>query len=110
MVRGVDRETLDGLPIKWFEETSRILRKEKYKLRPSRRVYIPKPNGKWRPLGISSPRDKIIQQSLRVVLEVVIEPKFLDASHGFRPKRGCHSALKSIRDWKGGDLILRRGY
>ena len=101
MVRGVDKETPDGLPVKWFEDASRLLRYEAYKLRPARRVYIPKANGKSRPLGISSPRDKIVQQALRIVLEIVLEPKFMETSHGFRPKRGCHSALKSIRSWQG---------
>ena len=101
MVRGVDHETLDGLPMSWFEKTSKELMQERYKIRPVRRVYIPKENGKTRPIGISSPREKIVQQSLRLVLETVLEPKFLETSHGFRPKKGCHTALKTIRDWKG---------
>ena len=92
MVRGVDSNTLDGLPISWFNETSKQLNEEKYKPKPSRRVYIPKANGKLRPLGISSPRDKIVQQAFKIVMEMVLEPKFLDSSHGFRPRRGCHSA------------------
>ena len=55
MVRGTDRETLDGMPIQWFNDTSKSLISETYKFRPARRVLIPKPNGKKRPLGISSP-------------------------------------------------------
>lgn len=106
MVKGSDNETLDKLPRTWFEETSKKLTEEQYDMRPSRRVYIPKANGKLRPLGISSPRDKIIQQSMRLVMEEVLEPKFLTCSHGFRPKRGCHTALKEIREWKGVPWLL----
>ncbi len=54
-----------------------------------------------RPLGISSPRDKIIQQAMRLTLETLLEPLFSDHSHGFRPSRGCHTALREVRDWKG---------
>lgn len=98
MVRGSTPETLDGISPKWFEETSRLLRLEKYKFRPSRRVYIPKANGKKRPLGIAGGREKIIQQAFRIVLETILEPKFLPSSNGFRPKRGCHSALEAVRN------------
>lgn len=101
MVVGSDNVTLDGITEEWFEGASKELRVESYQPKPSRRVYIPKANGKMRPLGISSPRDKIIQQAMRVVAEIVLEPKFLDSSHGFRPKRGCHTALREIRSWKG---------
>lgn len=97
MVRGSDSQTLDGLPVSWFEETSRQLRCEEFDFKPARRVYIPKANGKLRPLGISSPREKVIQQALRMVLETVLEPKFSSCSHGFRPKRGCHTALKAVK-------------
>jgi group II intron reverse transcriptase/maturase len=101
MTEGVDKLTLDGINEDWFNMTTEALLKDTYKPNPVRRVNIPKPNGKTRPLGISSPRDKIVQQAMRLVLEVVLEPKFKDTSHGFRPNRSCHSALKNIRDWKG---------
>lgn len=106
MVKGVTKETLDGITIEWFNKTSLSLRKEHYRLKPNRRVYIPKPNGKLRPLGISSPRDKIIQQAMLMVMETVLEPKFHDTSHGFRPKRGCHTALRAVRSWRGVPWII----
>jgi len=101
MVEGTDSQTLDGINLKWFRDTSGSLLFESWNPKPSRRVYIPKANGKMRPLGISSPRDKIVQQAMKLILEVILEPKFSDFSHGFRPKRDCHSALCEIRKWKG---------
>lgn len=101
MVHGSDQETLDGLSMKWIKDVSNSLITESYDPKPARRVYIPKSNGKMRPLGISSPRDKIIQQAMKLVIEVILEPKFKNSSHGFRPNRGCHTALREIRNWKG---------
>lgn len=101
MTNGIDQETPDGLDMKWFSETSRLLVREAWNPKPARRVYIPKTNGKMRPLGISSPRDKIVQQSMKLTLEAILEPLFSNLSHGFRPKRGCHTALREIRNWKG---------
>lgn len=98
MTPGSTKETLDGITQQWFFETSEKLKKESYVPKPARRVYIPKANGKMRPLGISPPRDKIVQQAMRLVMEEILEPKFHDSSYGFRPKRGCHGALKNIRD------------
>jgi group II intron reverse transcriptase/maturase len=101
MVKGTDKETLDGIQLQWFEEMSKQIRIESYRPRPARRTYIPKANGKMRPLGISSPRDKIIQQAMRIVMEEILEPRFHNTSHGFRPNKGCHSALQTIRTWRG---------
>lgn len=101
MREGIDKQTLDGISEEWFNETSEKLKRNTYKPNPARRVNIPKANGKTRPLGISSPIDKIVQQSMRLVLEAVLEPRFQDTSHGFRPKRGCHTALKTLRGWTG---------
>lgn len=97
--KGSDSELLDGIPRTWFHSTSKKLKAGSFNFRPSRRVWIPKPHGGLRPLGIACPRDKIVQQSARLVMEHVLNPKFLECSHGFRPKRGCHSALKKIRSW-----------
>lgn len=101
MVPGSTEETLDGISREWFVETAHKLVSESYTPAPSRRVFIPKANGKMRPLGIGSPRDKIVQQSMRIALEMILEPKFLHTSHGFRPKRGCHTALSQVRSWTG---------
>lgn len=101
MTPGADRETLDGISNTWIANTSQDLIHESYQPNPARRVYIPKPNGKKRPLGVSSPKDKIVQQAMKLVLEIVLEPKFSNLSHGFRPGRGCHTALREVREWKG---------
>jgi len=101
MVPGTDKETLDGISKEWFMSTSKKLINESFQPKPARRVMIPKANGKMRPLGISSPRDKIVQQAMRIVMEIVLEPKFKATSHGFRPRKGCHTALEEIRSWKG---------
>lgn len=101
MTAGTDKLTLDGISIKYIDDLHDKLKNESWIPQPSKRIYIEKANGKKRPLGIPSPRDKIVQESMRKVLENVLEPKFLDCSHGFRPSRGCHSALKKIRYWNG---------
>lgn len=94
MTPGVSPETLDGISKENFEKISRSLRDESFSFAPSRRIQIPKGSGGSRPLSIASPRDKIVQEAMRLVLEAIYEPLFLDSSHGFRPKKGCHTALK----------------
>lgn len=103
LAEGSTKETLDGLNETWFEETSQRIKDGSYKFEPARRVMIPKPGKSGlRPLTISGSRDKIVQQAMKMVLEQIYEPKFLDTSHGFRPTRGCHSALENIRmNWTG---------
>ena len=96
MTRGSKKETLDGLDMKWIEKLGSELSKGTYNFSPARRVMIPKGNGKTRPLGINSPREKIVQKALSVTLEQIWEEKFCNTSHGFRPNRSTHSALREI--------------
>jgi retron-type reverse transcriptase len=95
---GVDAQTLDGINLNWIQNTSKLLLAGKYKFKAARRVYIPKKGkNKKRPLTISSPRDKLVQQAMYLVLNAIYEPSFLESSHGSRPGKGNHTALKSIK-------------
>ena len=90
---GADRDTADGFSEAKVEKLIASLADERYCPKPSRRIYLKKPNGKRRPLGIPSFSDKLVQEVLRMVLEAVYEPIFLETSHGFRPGKSCHTAL-----------------
>lgn len=90
-------DTLDGLDKNWFIKTSEGMRNGLFKFSPARRAYVPKPNGKLRPLTMPSPRDKIVQEGMRFLLQIAFEPTFSTHSYGYRPGLGCHSALKSIK-------------
>lgn len=95
---GADSTTLDEISLSWFNEVSKELKAGKYKFKPARRVYIPKPGKNTkRPLTISSPRDKVVQQAIYIILNAIYEPSFLDSSHGSRPNKGTHTALKDIK-------------
>lgn len=95
---GVEDDTADGFSIEKIERIIQSLADESYSPKPARRVYIPKSNGKTRPLGIPTFTDKLVQEVLRMILEAVYEPVFLDYSHGYRPKRSCHTALVSAKN------------
>jgi group II intron reverse transcriptase/maturase len=109
MTPGTDNKTLDGISPEFFTKLSKDIRSEKFQFKPTRRLYIPKPNGNLRPLGIPSPRDKIVQKAMELVLNLIFEPRFLDTSHGFRPYRSCQSALKQVAKWNGYDYAIE-GY
>lgn len=98
MTPAVNPETLDGISKEFFADLSIRLEDESFKFAPYRRIRIPKANGGYRPLTMASPRDKIVQEAIRIILQVIFEPTFLNVSHGFRTNRSCHSALKYIRD------------
>jgi group II intron reverse transcriptase/maturase len=90
-------DTLDKIKNKWFVKTASQMRNGLYQFSPARRIHIPKPNGKLRPLTMPSPKDKIVQEGMRFLLETVFESVFRNSSFGFRPNLGCHAALKDIR-------------
>ncbi len=101
MTKGTTDETVDGMSMKKIEKLIDDVRHERYKWRATRRVYIPKKNGKQRPLGVPTWSDKLLQEVIRMILEAYYEPQFSKSSHGFRPQRGCHTALSDILVWKG---------
>ncbi len=95
--RGVDEDTADGFGSRYVRGLINDLADGTYKPKPARRIYIPKANGKTRPLSIPSFRDKLLQEVMRMFLEAIYEPNFSDFSHGFRPNRSCHTALKQAK-------------
>jgi group II intron reverse transcriptase/maturase len=102
MTPGVSGGTADGMSEAAVDEIIDFMRFERYRFAPARRVYIPKKNGKLRPLGIPSWRDKLVGEVVRLILEAIYEPSFSSRSHGFRKGRGCHTALRQIREtWTG---------
>jgi group II intron reverse transcriptase/maturase len=99
---GATSDTADGMTMEKIAAIIEALRFERYRWTPVRRVYLPKANGKTRPLGIPTWSDKLLQEVIRLLLEAYYEPQFSDRSHGFRPNRGCHTALSEIkRTWTG---------
>jgi group II intron reverse transcriptase/maturase len=104
---GVTNESIDGMSLKRIDVILRDLEEGVYRWSPARRTYIPKTNGKKRPLGIPTWRDKLTQEVMRQCLECYFEPIFRDSSHGFRPERGCETALVTIKkQWRAVDWFI----
>src|SRR5438477_12608952 len=106
MTPGTDEETLDGFSLEAIREMIREMKAEQFRFKPVRQQFIPKPNGKMRKLGIPCVRDKIVQEVIRLILEAIYDsphaPYFQETSHGFRPQRSCHTALREVRThWTG---------
>lgn len=94
---GIVPETLDGLSDEWIMETIKSFKDESFQFKPGRRIEINKPNGGKRPLTIAPPRDKIVQEILRMIFEAIYESNFSSNSHGFRRGKSCHSALRQVK-------------
>ena len=102
MTPGVTQETADGMSMEKIGAIIDAMRHERYRFSPVRRIHIPKKNGKLRPLGLPSWSDKLVGEVVRLLLEAYYEPQFSDRSHGFRPGRGCHTALREVANtWTG---------
>ena len=98
MTAGTDGKTIDAMSLERIDRLIATLKDESYQPKPSRRTYIPKKNGKLRPLGIPSIDDKLVQEVVRMLLESIYENSFEDTSHGFRPNKSCHTALRMIQN------------
>jgi len=104
---GVDGQSVERFAAKaddYLSELATALREESYCPQAVKRVEIPKGDGKLRPLGIPTVKDRIVQQAVRLVFEPIFESRFCDGSYGFRPERGCHDALREVA------RLLKEGY
>jgi retron-type reverse transcriptase len=112
MTPGTTEETVDGMSLAKIEKIINDLRYERYQWTPVRRTYIEKKNStKKRPLGIPSWSDKLLQEVIRSILEAYYEPQFSDHSHGYRPDRGCHTALIEVaHTWTGTRWFIEGDY
>jgi len=102
MTRGATAETVDAMSLAKIDQLIADVRHERHRWTPVRRVQIPKANGKTRPLGIATWKDKLLQEVMRQILEAYYDPSFSDHVHGFRAGRGCHTALREVQvAWTG---------
>src|SRR6266849_987001 len=107
MTRGITDEVADGMSLEKIDTIIEALRSERYRWKPARRVWIPKKNGKKRPLGVTSWSDKLVAEVVRMILNAYYDIQFSDHSHGFREDRGCGTALRDIyHHWKGSAWII----
>ena len=109
MTPGATEETADGMSLAKIGKIIDALRHEKYRWTPARRVYIEKKGSKkMRPLGIPCWSDKLLQEVIRILLEAYYDPQFSPASNGFRPKLGCHTALRGLPQVGRNQMVHRR--
>src|SRR5437879_6623000 len=102
MTKGTTDETVDAMSLEKIEKLIDEVRHERHRWTPVRRVYIAKKKGGQRPLGLPTWKDKLLQEVMRSILEAYYEPQMSRHSHGFRPGRGCHTALREIQTtWTG---------
>ena len=105
---GIDGKTIEDIEKRgirtFLEEIQKELKEKTYRPDYIKRVYIPKPNGDKRPLGIATIKDRVVQMAVKIVIEPIFEVEFQDCSYGFRPKRSAHQALKEVKGW------LNKGY
>jgi retron-type reverse transcriptase len=103
MTQGATPETVDDMSVEKIGRIIELLRNERYQWTPVRRTFIEKKHStKKRPLGLPTWSDKLVQEVVRSILEAYYEPQFSPASHGFRPNRGCHTALHEVKQrWTG---------
>ena len=102
MTKGTTDETVDGMSLAKIERLIDDVRHERHRWTPVRRIYIAKKKGGQRPLGLPTWEDKLLQEVMRSILEAYYEPQMSQHSHGFRPGRGCHTALQEVQTkWTG---------
>jgi len=105
--KGVNDDTVDGMSLDKIDRIIEALRQERYQWTPAKRIYIPKRNGKMRPLGLPVWSDKLLAEVIRTILDAFYDIQFSEHSHGFRENRGCHTALQEVyHQWSGTTWII----